>query len=596
MTREQQLLTGLLESWGSKGFNVSTDSSLPSSGITINNPSGSGRALLLNFVTPLAPTFQSGTYAEWLAAAAAGELPAGQWVKATDKCDLGLILFCASSSEFSTFGIGGYLNADFQGEGNYSNISGFGTAQGLWSASNEGSYSDNDACVWDQKNYLVVDAAAVDGNSPNVNTTAYEELSASVGNGYIAAYDAVMVYVPAGILTMRSDNLGNVVQLVGNPTFDWGNQNVKNNVLDCEGTITISNVSGKVAGSIIGNANDVVFSASGVSGKFYYNIECGENISVSADNNQGTILLSSVGNLPTCQLNDNTGEMDIQASGSTIINANFNSGTLSIVCDQSEIITNANTGTIIVQAKFGSEIDLSANTAGTINVSSGVNSVVNGTNNGGEISLTAGDESTSSINDNPSGSVVKAFVGNFGTLTAPSLVNADSRIVNVGNGSTLNISSAESGCEIIVGDNVSVTDTGFDERHKYSMFLDADLSPYVNTLLEGKIANDLGSNFETSVDMDGTTTLTLPNDFVGIVYLTGTGAIALNSIVANQKFPFQIQPTNQSLTVTFGQGSSAIRNSAASEVLDYTKGDCLVVQKNNDGVGAFQALGVYVNL
>lgn len=76
MTREQQLLTGLLESWGSKGFNVSTDSSLPSSGITINNPSGSGRALLLNFVTPLAPTFQSGTYAEWLAAAAAGELPA----------------------------------------------------------------------------------------------------------------------------------------------------------------------------------------------------------------------------------------------------------------------------------------------------------------------------------------------------------------------------------------------------------------------------------------------------------------------------------------------------------------------------------------
>ena len=128
------------------------------------------------------------------------------------------------------------------------------------------------------------------------------------------------------------------------------------------------------------------------------------------------------------------------------------------------------------------------------------------------------------------------------------------------------------------------------------MFLDADLSPYVNTLLEGKIANDLGSNFETSVDMDGTTTLTLPNDFVGIVYLTGTGAIALNSIVANQKFPFQIQPTNQSLTVTFGQGSSAIRNSAASEVLDYTKGDCLVVQKNNDGVGAFQALGVYVNL
>lgn len=50
MTRQEEILKGLNESWGQSGINVSSNTANLSNGVTVNNPTGSGRAVELNFV------------------------------------------------------------------------------------------------------------------------------------------------------------------------------------------------------------------------------------------------------------------------------------------------------------------------------------------------------------------------------------------------------------------------------------------------------------------------------------------------------------------------------------------------------------------
>ena len=50
MTRQEEILKGLNESWGQSGINVSSNTANVSNGVTVNNPIGLGRAVELNFV------------------------------------------------------------------------------------------------------------------------------------------------------------------------------------------------------------------------------------------------------------------------------------------------------------------------------------------------------------------------------------------------------------------------------------------------------------------------------------------------------------------------------------------------------------------
>ena len=79
MTRQEEILKGLNESWGQSGINVSSNTANLSNGVTVNNPTGSGRAVELNFV--------DGINATQLTAAQIALLPnpqAGQIVYQTD--------------------------------------------------------------------------------------------------------------------------------------------------------------------------------------------------------------------------------------------------------------------------------------------------------------------------------------------------------------------------------------------------------------------------------------------------------------------------------------------------------------------------------
>lgn len=598
MTTTENILKALTASFLNQGINVTTDNTLPNDGYTAQGPNGS-RALLMNFVSPLVPTFQSDTIANWQTKAAAGQLPAGQWIEITG---LGIAItpsfygFCVSTSNVGNQGFASLLCADFQGVGDYSGVTGFADAKGLWSATNEASFVNGDCCVWNNQNYVVIDAAAIDGRSPNDNTNAYSELSVSVENGYIIEFPSVMFDFANGRFLSYFDKRGNWLNFSGVFDFDYGNDNVSNIVIDAQGDVSIVNVSGRVSGNIIGSATGIQFTANNVTGDFYFNIECGSTINVDASYNSGTITLSSVGDLPNCGINGNSGTIDIQASGRTIISAGDNQGTINIVCDQTEMNLNTNTGTIVLNSQYGSNIEGLTN-SDVLTINAGINSDVACNDNAGNITLTCGESSVVALGNNPAGHTFKVVAGNFSNVNGDNCTGNVTKALTVGNNATLGVSGGQAACAIVVGDNTSVSDENFEEEHKCSISgITIDLAAYATTTLDDKYASLSGSNFETTVDMDGTTTLTLTNEFVGIVNLTGTGAIALSSIVANQLFPIQIQPTNQSLTVTFGQGSGAIRNSAASGVFDYTKGDYLVVQKNNDGNNAFQALGAYINL
>lgn len=79
MTRQEEILKGLNESWGQSGINVSSNTANVSNGVTVNNPIGLGRAVELNFV--------DGINATRLTSAQIAALPnpqAGQIVYQTD--------------------------------------------------------------------------------------------------------------------------------------------------------------------------------------------------------------------------------------------------------------------------------------------------------------------------------------------------------------------------------------------------------------------------------------------------------------------------------------------------------------------------------
>lgn len=79
------------------------------------------------------------TYADMQTAIGDSTLTPGQFYNITDAggTDLGFICQAVKENEITVNGTGGYLNADFQGEGNYSNVEAgtgvpFGTQKGIW--------------------------------------------------------------------------------------------------------------------------------------------------------------------------------------------------------------------------------------------------------------------------------------------------------------------------------------------------------------------------------------------------------------------------------------------------------------------------------
>lgn len=124
----------------------------------------------------------------------------------------GVILQATSSNTFSVQGSGIFLNADYDGVGNYttSPVTYSGNNQGVW-ASNLPSMAIGDVVVYDNLNFI--NQTGINGASnPIIDNTNWLQLSRSTTNGYIKEVDFVIYDIFNDILKARQDKRNNYVE------------------------------------------------------------------------------------------------------------------------------------------------------------------------------------------------------------------------------------------------------------------------------------------------------------------------------------------------------------------------------------------------
>ena len=513
--------------------------------------------------------FPSDTAENWGNKADAGELPVGSWIFITDICDLGACVFCPTNSVVSVFGFGGYLNADYLGDGDYSGVAGFNEAQGLWASADEGGYVNGDCVVWNQKNFVVADDGAFDGTNPALNTTAYTELSKSVTNGYIAVWDGIEYSLGDNVVSYREDFFGNKISNPEQQNFDWGSPNLIGCTAYFSGSsnfLSISNVSAPVNFSAKNLSGDTTISIQENTDQVVLNIESARDLTLSMNNSTGSISLNVLGaNDVIHQLDNNSGEIvaTLNNSGDTNLNGN----------------------------------------AGTILLISGIDATCSILNNpvDSEVDFTIGNQAAVSANDLIGDYERVVTIGVKATFTADDCTN---RIfMNIGDRATCNISgSSAEYSDVAIGANTDVVDTSATENRTRCTF---DYSgENLNLATAGFSATDLsykywtiqGSNLTATINFTGLGALDLSSySWAGTIILTSTNpAETLTSIGTSQLFPFSIVPSNFELTITCG--NTSIAADVASVVLDNTKGDSAVFQASSNGYAPVQLLNYYNNL
>lgn len=177
--------------------------------------------------------------------------------------DLGVIIMGMPNNKYSINGVGGFLNPDYQGVGDYSGTPvSFETNVGVWSASNEGSYVGTGiVAIWNGLHYQAVDGSAFDGTPPDINTTAYQALSKAASNvGYIKEWDDVEYDFKHNWIQSRKDSRGNEFKISwafdsnlepSASNFQWGNNKCAGNIIT---NATIENINN--TGYFIGNIID----------------------------------------------------------------------------------------------------------------------------------------------------------------------------------------------------------------------------------------------------------------------------------------------------------------------------------------------------
>lgn len=223
-----------------------------------------------------------------------GILNKGQGYKITDAAasqnivDFGLVVTATSNNTISASGIGGFLNADFQKDGDYSGVSGFTLYNttdkngGVWTVAKESILINGNVIIWNCKHYKVANASAFNGTNPATNTTAYTLLakSAQVSGskyGYSESWDFIIYCFEADYLSLRQDDTNNIVTdnayaIVNSiQKFQWGRKTMLNNVVINESLIdNINQIDGYMEANFCTNAAQIL--ANGATGDNYTGI------------------------------------------------------------------------------------------------------------------------------------------------------------------------------------------------------------------------------------------------------------------------------------------------------------------------------------
>lgn len=199
------------------------------------------------------------TNAAMLALIAGGTVVAGQFYLITDANYAnagGVIVQGVTTSQITRSGNGLFYNADYQGVGNYTGVSGFGTTKGIWGPATV-SVSANDVVIYNNRHYKNLTGSW--GTAPSGDTTNWSILSYSNTNGYIIECDTVIYDVTSNNPVFRADKRNNEVDLYVNgllstdtfANFQWGRDAASYNKITGTSACSITNSHAIIKANVI---------------------------------------------------------------------------------------------------------------------------------------------------------------------------------------------------------------------------------------------------------------------------------------------------------------------------------------------------------
>jgi hypothetical protein len=186
--------------------------------------------------------FISGTYVQITALATANTLIPSQNYQITNALygtlpvrNIAVYLTAISTNELSLTGSGYFFNADYDGVGVYTGVSGYAGQLGIWTLGL--SPVVGNVCIWDNLHY--VNTTGSNGvTNPYLDTTNWTVLAYSVTNGYVAEIDFIKYDFATNRIIERQDVRLNSVSwttvFVGYDSFNhfrWGDNKCYSNIL-----------------------------------------------------------------------------------------------------------------------------------------------------------------------------------------------------------------------------------------------------------------------------------------------------------------------------------------------------------------------------
>ena len=186
--------------------------------------------------------FISGTYAQITALATANTFIPSQGYQITNALygtlpvrNIAVYLTAISTNELSLTGSGYFFNADYDGVGVYTGVSGYAGQLGIWTLAL--SPVVGNVCIWDNLHY--VNTTGSNGvTNPYLDTTNWTVLAYSVTNGYVAEIDFIKYDIATNRIIERQDVRLNSVSWTtvfgGYDSFNhfrWGDNKCYSNIL-----------------------------------------------------------------------------------------------------------------------------------------------------------------------------------------------------------------------------------------------------------------------------------------------------------------------------------------------------------------------------
>lgn len=326
-------------------------------GVTASDDSGNSRTNI-NIVGGV----QSLTNAALLSLISGSQVVVGQQYLVTDATintgDIGTIVTGTRTNQVSDFGWGIFYNADYQNNGNYSGVTGYGTWLNIWwNNPSPPSVSAGDVVIYNNNHYR--NQTGSWGSAPSGDGTNWQLLSRASNTGYILATDFVMYDVANNLIKYRKDYYNNEVDLYDNGSgkdtikdFQWGRTACTYNRLIGQNLYYATNSGALMTANTLINTSFTDGTGTVEIGSYIANIF--QNATVDISYNRGFVRYNYMdGSSLTISNNINLGgtfDKNIVTGNSTLTIYSIG---LSVSCDKNEIHSGSTlTATAQIQSNF----------------------------------------------------------------------------------------------------------------------------------------------------------------------------------------------------------------------------------------------------